>query len=285
MPLAQYRKAAYSISKPSISVSPPRHSPSPNRRFTHLFAPILVTIGSLMITTAVWPIVQYQFILSPSLQPVKFLSPLPESQLSRPQAYRSEFLNPQPQVAGLTANGQTDTYTNPRTWFPEADFNPPTPETNLPLTEYLLSIPKVNIESARVVIDGEDLSRGLIQYPGTAMPGQPGSTVIFGHSVLRQFYNPSLKNPNRYMSIFSKIMTLKTNDQIYLDFGDIRYTYEVKDKVEAKPEDVFILEQRYGGSDLKLITCVPEGTYLRRGVVIAGLISSGPVPQISPSVL
>lgn len=280
MPLAQYRKAPLIYHYPQplapTPVAPPPQKPA---KATHLLAPTLVTVGSLMITTAVWPIVQYQLFLKSSLQKIDFLSPVPDSQLTKNIPYHSNFLSPQGQIAGLTANGYQDPYTNPRTWFPEADFTSHPTETVSVITEYSLTIPQVDIETARVVIDGEDLSRGLIHYPGTAMPGQPGSTVIFGHSILRQFYNPSLKNPNRYMSIFSKIMTLKNGDQIFVDLGDIRYTYEVKDKVEVKPQDVFILEQRYAGSDLKLITCVPEGTYLRRGVVIAGLVSQGPIPS------
>jgi sortase (surface protein transpeptidase) len=39
----------------------------------------------------------------------------------------------------------------------------------------------------------------------------------------------------------------------------------------VKPEDVFILEQNYEEKTLKLVTCVPEGTYLRRGVITATL--------------
>lgn len=274
MPLAQYRKAPVRLLAPSPRPPLPAAT-SPWRR---LLAPTLVTLGSLMITTAIWPIIQYQFIFASSLKPVRFLSPIPESELAKPQVYQSKFLNPQGQVAGLAAQGSDDAYTDPRTWFPEADFSsvkrPLTPQT---ITEYSLAIPEVNITAAKVIIGGEDLNKGLIHYPGTALPGQAGSTVIFGHSVLRQFYNPSVKNPNRYMSIFSKIMTLDIGQPIYLDYGQTRYTYVVADKVQVEPEDVFILEQRYNGSDLKLITCVPEGTYLRRGVVIANLTSSTPL--------
>ena len=40
---------------------------------------------------------------------------------------------------------------------------------------------------------------------------------------------------------------------------------------EVQPDDLFILEQRYHTRELKLITCVPEGTYRRRGVIVAQL--------------
>ena len=67
-------------------------------------------------------------------------------------------------------------------------------------------------------------------------------------------------------------MTLEYGDEILIKFDGVNYRYKVVDKIEVKPEDIQILEQKYNGRYLKLVTCVPEGTYLRRGVVIAELI-------------
>ena len=116
------------------------------------------------------------------------------------------------------------------------------------------------------------MNKSLIAFPGTALPGEYGAPVIFGHSVLRQFYNPNEKNPRRYNSIFSTIMTLKNGDQIYVTHDNIKYTYVVQEKTEVKPTDVYILNQKYDAAHLKLVTCTPEGTYLRRGVVTAQLV-------------
>ncbi len=55
---------------------------------------------------------------------------------------------------------------------------------------YTVSIPKLKIKNAEVLIGGEDLSESLIQYPGTAAPGTVGNSVIFGNSILPIFYNP-----------------------------------------------------------------------------------------------
>ncbi len=95
--------------------------------------------------------------------------------------------------------------------------------------------------------------------------------MIFGHSVLRQFYNPKVTNPRRYISIFSYIMTLKKGDEIIVKDDAISYTYVVTAKTEVKPDDRYILEQQRNIRELKLITCVPEGTFLRRGVITAQL--------------
>lgn len=138
---------------------------------------------------------------------------------------------------------------------------------------FTIDIPKLDIVDAEVAVGGSDLNESLIQYPGTALPGEYGAPVVFGHSVLRQFYNPSVKNPRRYNSIFSTIMTLQKGDEIYVTYDGIKYTYVVQEKTEVKPTDVYILAQQYDARRLKLVTCTPEGTYLRRGVITAELIS------------
>jgi LPXTG-site transpeptidase (sortase) family protein len=164
-------------------------------------------------------------------------------------------------------------YTNLSNWFSGGAL--PELQADREVTEvksFIIDIPKVNIENAVVNVGGTDLNSSLISYAGTALPGDPGAPVIFGHSVLRQFYNPSVKNPRRYNSIFSTIMTLKTGDEIFVTSGGVKYTYIVNNKTEVKPEDVYILTQKYDAKQLKLVTCTPEGTYLRRGVVTAQLV-------------
>ncbi len=241
-------------------------APPPPNRLKRLLGPVLITIGSIMVTNVIWPIAEHQLISSPKLQKTELISPLSPSQLQAMNAL-SESVSSQTTSSVPQALGADVDYTKVSNWFPEAtQSNVDNPKS------YVLSIPAVNIQNATVNIGGENLDQSLIHYAGTALPGQLGSPVIFGHSVLRQFYNPSEKNKDRYKSIFSKIMTLKTGDRIFIDYDGIRYTYEVKDKVEVKPEDLFILEQKYSNRELKLITCVPEGTYLRRGVIVAQLV-------------
>jgi len=156
-------------------------------------------------------------------------------------------------------------YSNPKSWFPDAPLLPPKPSK---ITHYNLSIPKLKIEDAVVQIGGEDLMKSLIHYPGTALPGQYGNTVIFGHSVLPQFFNP--KN---YKTIFSTLSKMEEGDEISVNFDGIQYRYIIRKIFETQPEDVAVLEQRYDSQWLSLITCVPPGTYLRRLIVRAQLIS------------
>jgi LPXTG-site transpeptidase (sortase) family protein len=240
-----------------------------------------IAIGLFLVGNAVVPIGQYYLETVPSLVQADMKTPIP----------RENILDITPAViaqaaTGVVAGVQQDEekpagpqiidikldYTNLANWFADADAAILAGTQNE--GEFTISIPKVNIENASVKIGGTNLNDSLIQFPGTALPGDPGAPVIFGHSVLRQFYNPSAKNPRRYTSIFSTIMTLKTGDEIIVKYKGVEYRYAVREKTEVKPEDVYILTQNYDARQLKLVTCTPEGTYLRRGVVTASLIGN-----------
>lgn len=134
---------------------------------------------------------------------------------------------------------------------------------------YTLSIPKLGIEGAVVAIGGKNLNDSLVQYAGTALPGEVGNTVIIGHSVLPMFFNP-----RNYRSIFSTVPTLQKGDEIILSYDGDVYRYSVETKFEVKPTQIEVLEQDKNGVFLSLITCVPPGDPRkpRRLIVRARLI-------------
>src|SRR3990167_7240353 len=119
---------------------------------------------------------------------------------------------------------------------------------------YSLTVPKLKIENATVTIGGEDLAKSLIQYPGTALPGKTGNTVVFGHSILPQYFDP--KN---YLSIFSTLPTLNKGDEIKVNFDGVGYRYRVEEMFEVLPTDIQVLDQNEGDSYLSLITCTQPG--------------------------
>lgn len=119
---------------------------------------------------------------------------------------------------------------------------------------FIISIPRLKIENATVTVGGDDLSKSLIQYPGTAAPGKNGNTVVFGHSILPIFYNP--KN---YMSIFSTLPTLRKGDEVDVNYDGVSYKYRVDAMFEVTPNDIQVLEQDTSDSFLTLVTCVPPG--------------------------
>lgn len=246
-------------------------------RFGALIIPLVfIGAGAYLVGSAVLPIVNYYISTSPQLQANNLMAPIPDDQVMDVNpiitAQASEGDTVQPGYVGPKfIDAQLD-YTNLSNWFDAGTSAGLAAETQAESDVYVIDIPKLNITNAEVAIGGTDLNKSLIAYPGTALPGQLGAPVIFGHSVLRQFYNPSEKNPRRYNSIFSTIMTLKAGDSIYVTHEGVKYTYVVQDKTEVKPTDVYILAQKYDNKLLKLVTCTPEGTYLRRGVITAALV-------------
>ncbi|HEX7543091.1 MAG TPA: sortase [Patescibacteria group bacterium] len=156
-------------------------------------------------------------------------------------------------------------YTQASIWFPAS------PQLNqlsqLAVKEYTLSIPKLNIEKARVVVGGEDLAKSLVHYLPQSLPGEYGNVAIFGHSTLPQLYNPK-----DYKTIFTYLSSLEKGDKIYVNVGEYEYQYEVMTLFIVQPKDISVLEQRKDDSYLTLITCEPPGTWLERLVVTAKLV-------------
>jgi len=237
---------------------------------------LFLTIGLYLVGSAVVPILAYYVSTVPELRSTTLTAPIPKEQILdvtplviTETDHTEERTNIQPKIIAENMD-----YTNLSNWFENAALPNLTGQAYAQenVQEYIIDIPELKISNAVVKVGGSDLNESLIAYPGTALPGDLGAPVIFGHSVLRQFYSPSEKNPRRYNSIFSTIMTLKKGDKIYVTSDGVKYTYIVQDKSEVKPEDVYILNQEYGAKKLKLVTCTPEGTYLRRGVVTAQLI-------------
>lgn len=180
--------------------------------------------GLVILIGSIWPILEYQLVESQNY--TTLLSPL-----------RTE---------------ERKDLTKASNWFPDAVIETTQEESKVDF--YTISIPKLRIEKAVVEIGGEDLSKSLVQYPGTALPGKNGNAVIFGHSILPIFYNP--KN---YMAIFSTLPTLKENDEILIDYDGVSYKFNVEDVFEIYPSDIQILEQDTTDSFLSLVTCTPPG--------------------------
>lgn len=243
---------------------------------------VFIVVGLFLVGNAAVPLASYYINSNRLVADSELVSPLPPEQLldvsptiiQRTTGLASAFeshINQDGFRRPTFIETQLD-YTNLANWFTDDQAFALTQQDG-PVTEYSIDIPKLGITNAVVAVGGTDLDQSLIQYPGTAEPGSPGSPVIFGHSVLRQFYNPSEQNPRRYISIFSTIMTLQPGNEIFVTHNGVRYKYRMREKTEVKPEDVHILMQNYENRQLKLVTCTPEGTYLRRGVVTADLVT------------
>jgi len=225
---------------------------------------IISAIGLGLVAFVVFPVVSYQ------INGLNILGSFTDSGLLSPASYQSQA----EEQTGPSIVGSGVDYTKASNWFPGSlqndlftsrdnitTYSGPTPEF------YSLSIPSLGIESATVNIVNEDLTKALVHYPQTALPGQLGTPVVFGHSTLPQFFNPK-----DYKSIFSTLPKIKIGSDIFVIYDGIEYTYRVSKMYEVKPNELWVLRQDYSNKTLKVITCVPPGTTLRRLIVDAELV-------------
>ena len=214
----------------------------------------------LRICSAIWGVSGFVILVS-------VLYPIVSYEVAAKQRY-PQLLSPIVKE-DVTASVDSVDYTRASNWFPvaakEEDF------TSSKVSYYTVSIPVLGITDATVSIGGEDLSENLIQYPGTAVPGKTGNSVVFGHSILPLFYDPE-----NYLAIFSTLDKLRKGDKIYINYDGISYKYRVEEMFEVRPTDIEILEQNAGSSYLSLVTCTPMGDPRKpkRLVVRASLIPS-----------
>lgn len=150
-----------------------------------------------------------------------------------------------------TINSEEQDYTKASNWFLDDVKKHEQRDT---IGFFTLTVPKLGIQNATVAVAGEDLSRYLTQYPGTALPGETGNSVIFGHSILPTYFDPT-----NYMAIFSTLHDLEKGERIYSTYDGITYTYEVESMFEVRPTDLWILEQNDIESYISLVTCSPPG--------------------------
>jgi sortase A len=163
--------------------------------------------------------------------------------------------------------GAADTsYNSPQTWF--TGTPPAANPISTPIKYYTLTYSRLNIFDIPIEISGENLEKNAIQYPGTALPGSYGNTVIFGHSALPQFYNPS--NP---FTVFNHLPEARVGDEIIINYDGVTYRYQARELLEVKPTQIEVLSQRFDRHELTLITCVPLGTYWNRFVLRAELVN------------
>lgn len=114
------------------------------------------------------------------------------------------------------------------------------------------------------------LQRGVVHYPGTALPGNAGNVVVFGHS------SGQVWAPGDYKFVFTHLEKLRENDIVSLSHEGIRYSYRITGTKVVPPTDVSVLTPTENHT-LTLITCTPVGTNKSRLIVTAEQINPAPV--------
>lgn len=111
------------------------------------------------------------------------------------------------------------------------------------------------------------LLTGAVRYPESALLGQEGTVLIFGHSsYLPVIYNQAYK-------AFNGIQNFKTGDAMSVFSGSREYRYRVTGvRLADATEDV--VELRSDGKYLALVTCDSFGRKTDRFVVTAEFVGS-----------
>jgi LPXTG-site transpeptidase (sortase) family protein len=111
-----------------------------------------------------------------------------------------------------------------------------------------------------------NLQKGVAHYGFTSTPNeQNGNVFITGHS---SFY---WWDKGKYKTVFATISELVPGDQLFIQFQNKIFVYEMTDKVTVSPSDVSVTDPTPTPT-LSLMTCVPVGTALNRLVVRSKLI-------------
>jgi len=140
-------------------------------------------------------------------------------------------------------------------------------ERSYPYSEFKLSIPKLEILNARVLVNSGDFQKNLAQLPGSALPGEVGNVFITGHSVLPQFFDPQ-----DYLTIFSTLPKIAVGDEIFAEAAGLIYDYQVIKIYSVDPSDTsLIFPPDSANKYLTLMTCVPPGIGNQRLIVLAKL--------------
>src|SRR5262249_28982061 len=122
-----------------------------------------------------------------------------------------------------------------------------------------------NPTSTDVDVLDDALLKGPVHYPTTALLGEQGTMLLFGHSS----YLPIVHNQN--YKAFDGIQNLKPGDIVSVYSGTTEYRYAVVGVRQANVNDDPIVELPQDGVHLTLITCDSFATKSERFIVTADL--------------
>jgi len=141
-----------------------------------------------------------------------------------------------------------------------------TRETKPSYSQFQLSIPKLKINEATVYVDSNDLSKGLSQLPGSALPGEKGNVFISGHSAVSRFFAGET-------AVFAKLTDLKKDDEVLVKAANTQFVYRVVGIKVIDPSDLSIIPApETQGRYISLMTCVPPGLNFKRLVVLGKML-------------
>jgi LPXTG-site transpeptidase (sortase) family protein len=123
----------------------------------------------------------------------------------------------------------------------------------------------VNPTSKDITTLDKALMSGAVRYPGTALLGEEGTALLFGHSS----YLPLVQNKN--YKIFNDVQKLEKGSIVSLYSGTKEYRYEVV-RIDLAKATADRIDLEQNGRFLKLVTCNSFGAKEDRFVVTAEFV-------------
>ncbi len=116
-------------------------------------------------------------------------------------------------------------------------------------------IPEIDVNSPVIFpksIDNDALNnsllKGIVHYPGSALPGEKGSVFLFGHSTGLTIVH------NKSFEIFNRLKDLRTGDIVQIQSGNQEYRYRVLSMKIAKADEA-VIDLNSKEQKLVLSTC------------------------------
>ena len=141
--------------------------------------------------------------------------------------------------------------------------------------EFGIVIPKIfanvaiteNVNPAEKAVYQQVLRQtgGVAHAAGSAVPGEPGTVYIFGHSTDAGI------NVERLNAVFYLLRKLEAGDEIIVYYKNKPFKYLVSEKKTVNPDDISDITNVANEERLVLQTCWPPGTTWKRLLIIARL--------------
>ena len=107
------------------------------------------------------------------------------------------------------------------------------------------------------------LDLGVVHFPGSALPGQAGQTILLGHSAPPRW--PEIKHD----WVFSDLNNLVAGEVVYVFFNNKKYEYAVTRKFFLERGEEVPTALTNNKNMLILISCWPPGRNIQRIAVEA----------------
>lgn len=138
-----------------------------------------------------------------------------------------------------------------------------------------LNIPKISVTAPIIVPESGtmrdmlvSMEEGVGLYPGSALPGDMGRSVVLGHSSRASWYR------GEYATVFALLNKLESGDTFTITRGTQVFSYQVFAKKILTPKATdALLSGSHEESEIDLITCYPVGSASQRTVIQAKLVN------------